>query len=69
MHELVAVGEGKKKQRPVLDKYSAGPVRVAMLVCALATFASYTGYTLVGETISTFSPRDLVWTLPCVLFG
>jgi len=68
-HELVAVGAGKKKQRPVLEKYSLAAVRVVMLVCAAATFGSYTAYTLVGETVSSFSPRDLIWTLPCVAFG
>lgn len=68
-HELVAVGEGRKEQRRVLENYRLGPVRVAMIVSALATIASYTAYTLFGETVSMFSPRDLVWTLPCVIFG
>ncbi len=69
LHELVGAGADRSKQRPVLEKYTPGAVRVTMVACAVAVMCSYAAYTLVGETVSAFSPRDLAWTLPCAAFG
>ncbi len=68
-HELLMAGGGAGKQRRVLERYQLEHVRLAMGWLAVATVASYAAYTFFGHTLSSFSPRDLVWTLPCVVFG
>lgn len=68
-HELVMVDSSGAKQRKVLDRYDLEHVKPAMTALAVLTAASYATYTLVGTTSSSFDPRDLVWTIPFVIFG
>ncbi len=68
-HELVMVGSAGAKQRKVLDRYDLEHVKPAMALLAVLTAASYMAYTLVGTTRASFDPRDLVWTIPFVIFG
>ncbi|MEZ4267417.1 MAG: decaprenyl-phosphate phosphoribosyltransferase [Myxococcota bacterium] len=68
-HELLALGSDGSPQRRVLERYDLDKVRPAMSVLAAATLGCYAAYTLLGSTHSGFSPRDLVWTLPLVVFG
>lgn len=69
-HELLLVSEGgHTKQRRVLQDYDVEHVRIAMQISGLLTLVSYVMYTVVGTTVSSFSPRDLVWTIPFVGLG
>jgi 4-hydroxybenzoate polyprenyltransferase len=68
-HELQSAGDQGGRQRRVLERYAIAHVRQAMVALAFATAASYAAYTLFGKTLSSFSPRDLVWTLPFVVIG
>jgi len=68
-HELIVAGDGAVQQRKVLKYYAPSTLKFAMLLLALATAASYVAYVVVGETIQVFEPMELVWTIPCVLFG
>jgi decaprenyl-phosphate phosphoribosyltransferase len=68
-HELLALGTDKSPQRRVLERYDLDHVRPAMQGLAVATVGCYAAYTLLGSTHSGFSPRELVWTLPMVIFG
>jgi decaprenyl-phosphate phosphoribosyltransferase len=68
-HELLALGTDKSPQRRVLERYDLDHVRPAMQGLAVATVGCYAAYTLLGSTHSGFSPRELVWTLPMVVFG
>lgn len=69
-HEIMQAGERGSTQRKVLAKYDLAHVSVAMSVMAAATLLSYVAYTIFGaRTGRFFDPRDLVWTIPCVVFG
>ncbi|MCB9727322.1 MAG: decaprenyl-phosphate phosphoribosyltransferase [Deltaproteobacteria bacterium] len=68
-HELLALGADGSPQRRVLERYDLAHVRPAMTLLAAATLGCYAAYTLLGWTQAGFSPRDLVWTLPMVVFG
>jgi len=69
-HELLQAGHRAGKQRRVLDRYRLEHVRVAMVAFGIAAALTYLAYTLFGSHAGTlFDPRDLIWTLPCVLYG
>ncbi|MGM0576667.1 MAG: decaprenyl-phosphate phosphoribosyltransferase [Myxococcota bacterium] len=68
-HELAMAGEDATHQRRVLERYELEHIKGTMAALAVATLGCYAAYTLLGETMATFSPRDLVWTLPFVAFG
>ncbi len=69
-HELLQAGSGAAKQRRVLSRYNLKHVRPAMWILAASTLACYVAFTLVGTQVGRlFDPRDLVWTIPCVVYG
>jgi 4-hydroxybenzoate polyprenyltransferase len=69
-HELAAAGENAVQQRLVLKHYPARTLRVSMATCGAATAVAYGAYLAFGRPLGAeFSPRDLVWTMPMVLFG
>lgn len=69
-HEILQAGERGHNQRKVLARYELSHVSIAMVVMAIATVASYALYTALGDRNGRlFDPRDLAWTVPCVLFG
>ncbi len=67
-HEILQAGHKKSEQRRVLARYRLAHVRVTMLACAALTAVSYVSFTILGEETG-FKPSQLVWTIPCVLFG
>lgn len=69
-HEILQAGARGRDQRRVLARYDLGHVSIAMVAMALATVVSYALYTAFGDRHGRlFDPRDLAWTIPCVLFG
>lgn len=69
-HEILQAGHKKSEQRRVLARYRVAHVRVTMLACAVLTAVSYVSFTVFGDAAGGyFKPSDLVWTIPCVLFG
>jgi len=68
-HELRLAGEGKGKQRDVLERYHPGILRVLMALLAMATVATYSLYTQSIHAVSLFHTRGLALTVPCAVFG
>lgn len=69
-HEILSAGEKKKDQRRVLARYDLQHVSIVMTSLAVLTALTYTAYTIWGDqTGRLFHPRDLAWTIPCVVFG
>jgi len=69
-HEILQAGERGSSQRKVLARYDLQQVSYAMVVMAVATLLSYVAYTVFGDRGGRFfDPRDLAWTIPCVVFG
>jgi decaprenyl-phosphate phosphoribosyltransferase len=68
--ELIQAGTAAGKQRRVLARYQLGHVRLAMTVVAALTVLTYVAYTIFGAHVGRlFHPRELAWTIPCVLYG
>ena len=69
-HELqVALAAETVPARRVLERYQLEHIRLAKAGTAVATFACYAAYTFFGRNQASFTPGDLVWTLPFVAFG
>ncbi|MDX2021558.1 MAG: decaprenyl-phosphate phosphoribosyltransferase [Deltaproteobacteria bacterium] len=68
-HELRLAGEGKGKQRDVLERYHPGILRALMVMLALGTVGAYSLYTQSTHALSLFHTRGLALTVPCVVFG
>ena len=68
-HELHFAQNVGASARRVLARYNADYIQVAMRLLAVATFLAYGAYALYGQTMASFDPRDLVWSLPFVAFG
>ena len=69
-HELRQAGQDGSKQRRVLERYRLEHVGLAMAAFAALTVGAYGGWIFFGDpTGRLFNPRDLVVTLPFVVFG
>ncbi len=69
-HELeLMASRPDTPSRKVLQRYQLEHIQLARRLLALATVACYSAYTLLGQTAASFAPRDLVWTIPFVIFG
>ncbi|MBI5399788.1 decaprenyl-phosphate phosphoribosyltransferase [Candidatus Saganbacteria bacterium] len=68
-HELVLLAEGASEHRKILDEYN--PQLLDQLIAAVAgsTVMAYSLYTLWPETIAKFGTRNLVYSVPFVLYG
>ena len=67
-HELVSVG-AERQSRSVLKHYEIGHIRTAMIVAALVTLLSYSGYTLDPATVAEFDTHWLPLSIPFIAFG
>jgi len=67
--ELLALGEGAAAVRETLAFYS--PVFLDQMITTMtsASLMSYALYTLDPATVSKFGTRDLVFTMPFVIYG
>jgi len=68
-HELVLVGENARDHREVLLHYTAHLLDQMISVVAASTVMAYALYTLAPETVEKFGTRNLVFTVPFVLYG
>jgi 4-hydroxybenzoate polyprenyltransferase len=68
-HELAILGDGAESHRISLTDYSTEFLNMMMAVCAGAAVLTYALYTMAEETVSRFGTRNLLLTLPFVIYG
>lgn len=68
-HELILLADDASGQRPVLSHYSPAFLDQMINVVTASTVVSYAMYAISPETIEKFHTRDLIYTIPMVLFG
>lgn len=67
--EIVLLGEGATKHRRILSQYSLGLLNQMIAVVTAACIVAYCLYTLAPETINKFGTRNLIYTVPFVIYG
>jgi len=67
--ELVLAGDNAGEQRLVLENYSLPFLDQMMAVVTGCTVISYALYTVSFETVARFGSRNLMFTIPFVLYG
>jgi len=68
-HELILLDEGARDHRPILEEYNPRLLDQMIAVVTASTVISYSLYTISGETVAKFGTRNLIWTVPFVLYG
>jgi len=68
-HELILLGEGAGTHRKVLGEYSPYLLDQMVSVVTASTVMAYALYTTSAETVEKFGSRNLIFTLPFVLYG
>lgn len=68
-HELALIGSSANHHRKVLSDYSIPFLDQMIAVATACTVMSYALYTISPETIGRFKTRNLVITIPFVLYG
>lgn len=68
-HELSLMGNNSINHRKVLTHYSIPFLDQMIAVATACTVMSYALYTVAGETVTRFGTRNLVFTIPFVLYG
>jgi 4-hydroxybenzoate polyprenyltransferase len=68
-HELTLVGANAENHRKVLSDYSIVFLDQMIAVATACSVMSYALYTIADETIARFSTRNLVFTIPFVIYG
>ncbi|UCH58590.1 MAG: decaprenyl-phosphate phosphoribosyltransferase [Anaerolineales bacterium] len=68
-HELALIGSNENNHRKVLKKYSITFLDQMIAVATACTVMSYTLYTIADETVVKFGTRNLVFTIPLVIYG
>ena len=68
-HELAVIGAGAANHRKVLSDYSVGFLDQMIGIAAASAVISYALYTVAGDTVARFGTRNLVFTIPFVLYG
>ena len=67
--ELVLGGSNAVNQRRVLESYSVPFLDQMIAVVTACTVISYALYTISAETVIRFGTRNLIFTIPFVLYG
>jgi len=67
--EIDLLGDERGSHRANLMQYTSGFLDQMVTALAACTIVCYTMYTVSDETVSKFGDRDLVYTVPFVVFG
>jgi hypothetical protein len=68
-HELATTGTDVLSRRKVLGDYSISFLDQMIAVATACTVMSYALYTLSPQTVSRFGTRNLVFSIPFVIYG
>jgi len=68
-HELILLDEGAEAHRPILKEYTPLLLDQMIAVVTASTVISYCLYTVSSETIAKFGTKNLLFTVPFVLYG
>ena len=68
-HELVILNQNAQDHRKILGEYSSYLLDQMIAVVTASTVMAYALYTTSKETIEKFETRNLVFTIPFVLYG
>jgi 4-hydroxybenzoate polyprenyltransferase len=68
-HELNLLGENANLHRQSLADYSFQFLDLMMTICGGAAVVTYALYTMADETVARFKTRNLLLTLPFVVYG
>jgi 4-hydroxybenzoate polyprenyltransferase len=68
-HELVLLDEEATSHRPILREYNTYLLDQMISVVPASTLVAYCLYTISEETVAKFGTRNLVFTVPFVLYG
>ena len=67
--ELAALEGGGGSHRQVLDDYDPQLLDKLIGICAAGTLVTYSLYTVSPETVAMHGTGNLVYSVPCVLYG
>jgi 4-hydroxybenzoate polyprenyltransferase len=68
-NELEVIGDKPNSHRRVLEQYTTAFLDQMIGVATACTVMSYALYTISEETVARFGTRNLVFTIPFVLYG
>ena len=68
-HELTLLQEDATSHRPILHEYNPYLLDQMISVVTASTFVAYCLYTISAETVEKFGTKDLIFTIPFVLYG
>ena len=68
-HELMLLAQNASEQRRVLSHYSPAFLDQMINVVTAGTVVAYAVYAISPEAVQKFDTRDLIFTMPFVLFG
>lgn len=68
-HELVLLGDDAINHRKILEEYSPYLLDQMIAVVTASTVMAYALYTTAPETVEKFGTRNLIFTIPFVLYG
>jgi 4-hydroxybenzoate polyprenyltransferase len=67
--EIVTLGEKALEHRKILIQYPVSLLNQMIAVVTSACIVSYCLYTLASETVTKFNTRNLIFTVPFVIYG
>ncbi|MGB3341602.1 MAG: decaprenyl-phosphate phosphoribosyltransferase [bacterium] len=67
--EIVTLGEKALEHRKILSQYPVSLLNQMIAVVTSACIVSYCLYTLAPETVTKFNTRNLIFTVPFVIYG
>lgn len=68
-HELILLDKRAENHRPILKEYTPQLLDQMIAVVTASTVISYSLYTVSSDTVAKFGTRNLLFTVPFVLYG